>query len=238
MLLTLKKSQTNSIDRNSESTKDQRVAYAQWFLTNLNSFDVTVFVDECGYNLWTRRSNGRSLKGLPAIHVVNGSKGKNLSLVLAISPQLGCLSNKFINGSVNHDNFQAYLNELSNSIGLEKKAVFIMDNASIHKNMQISCQNHILKFLPPYSPALNPIEEAFSTWKWSVKNELARAEVQLRINDRSAATAMGSNLMDYRRGILQQIGESALPCITSNTILQWHHHSLSFFPKCQNREDF
>ena len=66
MLLTLKKSQTNSIDRNSESTKDQRVAYAQWFLTNLNSFDVTIFVDECGYKLWTRRSNGHSLKGLPA----------------------------------------------------------------------------------------------------------------------------------------------------------------------------
>ena len=104
--------------------------------------------------------------------------------------------------------------------------------------MQISCQNHILKFLPPYFPALNPIEEAFSTWKWSVKNELARGEVQLRINDRSAATAMGSNLMDYRRGILQQIGESALPCITSDKILQWYHHSLSFFPKCQNREDF
>ena len=46
---------------------------------------------------------------------------------------------------------------------------------------------------------LNPIEEAFSAWKASVKNELATAEVTSRINNRTAAAAMGFNLLDYRR---------------------------------------
>ena len=46
---------------------------------------------------------------------------------------------------------------------------------------------------------LNPIEEAFSAWKASVKNELATTEVTSRINDRTTAAAMGSKLLYYRR---------------------------------------
>ena len=96
-----------------------------------------------------------------------------------------------------------------------------MDNASIHKNLTLSCDQHHVRYLPPHSPSLNPIEEAFSCWKASVKNELAHVEVHSRIVYRSATIAMGSNLMDYRRGILHEISQSALPCLTSSKITNW-----------------
>jgi transposase len=45
----------------------------------------------------------------------------------------------------------------------------VLDNARIHHNDEtlelVDCANVRLKYLPPYSPDLNPIEEAFSKIK-------------------------------------------------------------------------
>jgi hypothetical protein len=50
----------------------------------------------------------------------------------------------------------------------------VLDNASIHHTLAIAelvaAHGHTLKFLPPYSLMLNPIESLFSKWKsliWS-----------------------------------------------------------------------
>ena len=52
--------------------------------------------------------------------------------------------------------------------------IFIMDNATIHRNLGvrevIDASNHRIQYLPPYSPFLNPIEECFSKWKGFVKS--------------------------------------------------------------------
>ena len=44
-----------------------------------------------------------------------------------------------------------------------------MDNVAFHKCTTIKefiiASGHTVRYLPPYSPALNPIEEAFSKWK-------------------------------------------------------------------------
>jgi transposase len=51
---------------------------------------------------------------------------------------------------------------------LSKPTVIVMDNASFHKNEAllelIKAKGHIVEFLPPYSPDLNPIEH-----KWAEK---------------------------------------------------------------------
>ena len=46
----------------------------------------TVFIDECGYNIWTARSQGRALRGERAYRQVCGQRGRNVSEALAISP--------------------------------------------------------------------------------------------------------------------------------------------------------
>ena len=49
--------------------------------------------------------------------------------------------------------------------GINPKSVVIMDNASIHHVEEVVSTiegiGSIVKFLPPYSPDLNPIEEVF-----------------------------------------------------------------------------
>ena len=58
---------------------------------------------------------------------------------------------------------------------LPKNSVVIMDNASFHKGdemKKIILQNgHILEYLPPYSPDLNPIEK-----KWAQSKKLRRKQ--------------------------------------------------------------
>ena len=58
---------------------------------------------------------------------------------------------------------------------LPNNAVIVMDNASFHKRhdikQAIKDAGHILEYLPPYSPDLNPIEH-----KWSQAKAIRRAE--------------------------------------------------------------
>ena len=47
---------------------------------------VYVFVDECGYNIWTARSHGRARQGERAYRQVCSQRGRNLTVTMAVSP--------------------------------------------------------------------------------------------------------------------------------------------------------
>ena len=49
-------------DRNRPDVLNKRVDYATWFM-NYAVVRHCVFVDECGYNIWTARSHGRARQG-------------------------------------------------------------------------------------------------------------------------------------------------------------------------------
>ena len=66
-----------------------------------------------------------------------------------------------------------------------------MDNISVHKNAQVKQQiestGAVVKFLPPYSPDLNPIEKFWS----KLKQNLRRMETSTRdIFDKSIVEAI------------------------------------------------
>ena len=56
---------------------------------------------------------------------------------------------------------------------LTRKAIIVMDNAAIHKSLSthdlIEKAGHVLEYLPPYSPDLNPIEH-----KWAQAKAIRR----------------------------------------------------------------
>ena len=58
--------------------------------------------------------------------------------------------------------------------GDNSRSVLVMDNAAIHHVEAVIdlliAAGILIRFLPPYSPDLNPIEEAFSKVKAYVKN--------------------------------------------------------------------
>lgn len=75
--------------------------------------------------------------------------------------------------SINSDVFYTWVTQLLLP-ALPKNCVIVMDNASFHKreDIQQAIRNagHLLEYLPPYSPDLNPIEH-----KWAQAKSKRRA---------------------------------------------------------------
>jgi len=94
----------------------------------------------------------------------------------AIGAIVGCvfLTVCLFDSTIDSDVFHAWLTQ-----DLLPKAppesVMVMDNATFHKREDmkevIRGQGHILEYLPPYSPDLNPIEKKWSQTK-SVRKKL------------------------------------------------------------------
>jgi len=59
---------------------------------------------------------------------------------------------------------------------LPENSIVIMDNARFHRKKQlhalVSANGHLLLFLPPYSPELNPIEKYWGVLKTKMKKIL------------------------------------------------------------------
>jgi len=78
-----------------------------------------------------------------------------------------------VDGAVNGEIFLAYV-EQHLAPTLQEDDIVIMDNLSSHKvsgvREAIEGAGARLLYLPPYSPDLNPIENAFSKFKWGLKS--------------------------------------------------------------------
>lgn len=88
MLIRIKLARPLPADRNMPDVIRKRVGYANWFMTN-GILHHCVFIDECGYNIWTARRHGRARVGGRAYRQVLDQRGKNGTITLAVSPTVG-----------------------------------------------------------------------------------------------------------------------------------------------------
>ena len=153
---------------------------AAWRLLVARAIDAErfVFVDEMGTNVSLSPLYAWSRRGQRALGSAPRNWGKNVTLLASITCRgLGpCLA---VEGSTTREVFEAYLEHIL-APTLEPRQMVVMDNLSAHKGGRVreivegaGCE---LLYLPPYSPDLNPIEEAFS----KVKGLMRRAEARTR----------------------------------------------------------
>ena len=114
----------------------------------------------------------------------------------------------------------------------------IMDNCRIHDEKLLSdtCNyfNVEYKFLPPYSPMLNPIEECISEIKRTIKTQLSISrhhEVMNIIN-----LPWGQKTIERRR-ILSECLISSINSLSLEHIHAYTHHLMSFIHKSITFED-
>jgi transposase len=142
---------------------------AAWKAMVANELDARrlVFVDEMGANTSLAPIYAWAPKGRRAYSKVPRNRGPNTTLLASITTEgMGpCVA---VVGSITRAAFEAYVEQLL-SAALKPGQVVVMDNLSAHKGERVrkviedrGCQ---LLYLPPYSPDLNPIEEAFSKVK-------------------------------------------------------------------------
>jgi len=154
---------------------------AAWRLLFAGRLDAArlVFVDEMGANVSLSPLYAWSRRGERARAKAPRNWGKNVTLLASITSSGGvgpCLA---VEGPTTREVFEAYLERVLAPV-LRPGQIVVLDNLSAHKGGRVKevveaagCR---LAYLPPYSPDLNPIEQAFS----KVKGLLRRAEARTR----------------------------------------------------------
>src|SRR5829696_3592443 len=141
-----------------------------------------VFVDESGFNTSMTRLRARAPKGQRAYGKVPRNRGKNTTLIAAITLEGAMGTSMTVEGATDSEAFEAYVEHfLTPSLG--EGQVVVLDGLGAHRPKRIreliEARGADLVFLPSYSPDLNPIEEAFSKVKAPVRKEGARVREAL-----------------------------------------------------------
>ena len=97
-------------------------------------------------------------------------------MIFAVSNINGLIHHALLEGSTTADTFNSFLEAtIPHLISNNLRKVFIFDNASVHNRAdEATIPNNIqIKYLPPYNPFLNIVENTFSVWEAALKRELA-----------------------------------------------------------------
>ena len=235
MLYRVKLARPLPADRNRPDVLQKRVEYGNWFMGHA-VVNHTVFIDECGYNIWTTRSQGRALRGERAYRQVRGQRGRNVTVALAISPTSGLVFHSAILGGMNGRRFDDFLAQKRLNLDPGEHVIFIYDGAPAHRNPAIPGPNSELRKLPPYSPFLNIVEQAVSALKAAIKADISRPEIQVQMNDRAEARRQGLALGNYRTQLLLQALQRNIGTITVAKCGQWFRFMQTYLARCINNE--
>lgn len=137
-----------------------------------------VFVDEMGVHTSLAPLYGYAPKGERLRLSVPRNRGRNTTLISSMTSE-GMGPSMAVEGATTAGVFETYLEHFL-APELLPGQVVVMDNLGAHKPKRVKdlveergCE---LLYLPPYSPDLNPIEEAFS----KIKGLLRRVEARTR----------------------------------------------------------
>lgn len=140
-----------------------------------------VFIDETAVTTKMVRHYGRSARGKRLVASVPHGHWKTLTLVAALRID-GLTAPTVIDGAMDGPSFIAYVSQVL-APSLRKGDIVFMDNLRTHKidgiAAAIEAVGAKLRYLPAYSPDLNPIEMAFSKLKTALRKGAARTVTAL-----------------------------------------------------------
>jgi transposase len=126
-----------------------------------------VFIDETAVTTKMVRLNGWSPRGERLLGDVPMGHWETVTFVAGLR-QTGIVAPMLIKGAMNGQAFLAYIEHCLVPT-LKRRDIVVIDNVSFHKvagvEEAIRATGAELRYLPQYSPELNPIEEAFHPLK-------------------------------------------------------------------------
>ena len=140
-----------------------------------------VFIDETAVTTKMVRHRGRSPRGERLVASVPHGHWKTLTLVAALRIN-GLTAPYVIDGAMDGPSFLAYVEQIL-APTLRKGDIVFMDNLRTHKidgvRHAVEAVGAKVRYLPAYSPDLNPIEMAFSKLKTALRKGAARTVTTL-----------------------------------------------------------
>jgi transposase len=141
-----------------------------------------VFIDETAANTKMVRLSGRCPRGERLVDHVPCGYWKTVTFVGGLRRR-GITASCVIEGSMTGSAFLAYV-EQSLAPTLRPNDIVILDNLAVHKvpgvREAIEARGATLRYLPKYSPDLNPIEMSFSKLKAYLRKLAERTIPRLR----------------------------------------------------------
>ena len=134
--------------------------------------DRFIFIDETWAKTNMTRTHGRAPRGQRVIDQQPHGHWHTTTLIAALGIG-GVVCSTLVDGPVNGDVFEAFVEQVL-APELWPGDIVVMDNLSSHKRQRtrelIESVGAELRFLPPYSPDLNPIEMVFSKIKRKLRD--------------------------------------------------------------------
>lgn len=183
-----------SIQKNSPTKKEQfKKSIRTEGLNKILSFD------EVGFQLEMYPLKGWSTKGTKCHYKTSKGRRNNYTGSFLISSS-GIIHWSISKQAMNIDGMLNFLNQLDKN--LVKNKIVVMDNLKVHHNIKVKTKMKRLgmdvRWIPPYSPELNPVEEMFSWIKRKLRYEIIQSETQLKEHlDRLVSEINQSGLMGY-----------------------------------------
>ena len=188
-------------EQDREDVRKQRKNWFDW--QKKAKIGNLIFIDEAGAKTNMTRTHGRCKSGQRLVDKTPSGRWQSITMISSINSR-GENQCMVVEGATTRDVFIKYLHEVLSS-SLKPGDIVIMDNLSSHKGPEvkeiIEARGASIKYLPPYSPELNPIEMMWS----KVKNFLKKAKARTKEN------------------LYQKIGE-ALDNVTMTDALGWFKH--------------
>ena len=186
--------------------------------------------------MWTSQSKGQAAVGQRAMRIVEGQRGQNLTICLAISPLIGLVHHSFINGGMMQELFGGFLMELDELLQYNEEPYMILcDNVRSHLNYPNFGDQGEIRYLPKYSPFLNSCKMASSALKAALKRKLMEPAIQQEIYNREAPC--NETLHNCRMRVLRHEVEECLPVIMIQKCLQFVTHVTGYMPACLREDD-
>jgi transposase len=161
-----------------------------------------VFIDETGLNTKLARLYGRCQVGRRCLSAIPHGHWQSSTFIAALRHE-SVAAPFLIDGPVDAEVFTAYLQQVL-CPQLRVGDVVILDNLSTHKiqnvSQLLSAHGVSLRYLPPYSPDLNPIELAFAKLKAHLRQAAARTLDELYS---ALVTALGSFSAQHCQGFFR-----------------------------------
>jgi transposase len=202
--ITRKKKTRRAAEQDRPELKAQRSAWREEFAAV--DPERLVFLDESGATTAMDRTHGRAASGVRVDGPVPQGHWKVITLTAAVRlggvPEAACLA---FDGATDTVTFETYVRECLAS-ALRPGDIVVMDNLSCHKTAEVARliaeAGAEVRYLPAYSPDLNPIEKLFSKLKAHLRSAAART-------------------VD---GLIEAMGD-ALRAVRPGDILGWFAHS-------------
>jgi transposase len=164
-----------------------------------------VFLDESGLKTNMTRLYGRAFRGFRCYDHAPCGKWETTSVLSSIRLD-GTTESILFEGTVDRKMYEEYFKEIL-APQLRPGDIVIMDNLSAHKSDTVVKTAELLhakvKFLPAYSPDLNPIEQMWSKLKQILRGLKPRTSEELF---RDTGTALSMVTADDAQGWFESCG--------------------------------